>query len=138
MLKTPYQNIFSPSSLSEALSLLKSKSSGLDKESLKAFKSQAKKELNTLNQELLSGSYAPQPIEKIAIAKNKTEKRPIALASVRDKVVQRALVNAIEPYFDKQMSNKSYGYRRDKSSLKAINRCRDFINRGKFWIYRTV
>ena len=137
MLKTPYLSIFSKSSLHEALKLIKSKGSGLDKESLLMFKKNAKKEINELYAELVAGTYAPQPIEKIAIAKNKNEKRPIALSSVRDKVVQRALVNAIEPYFDKIMSNKSYGYRRNRSTLKAINRCRDFINRGKFWVYKT-
>lgn len=137
MLTTTYTTIFSKASLHEALSLIKSKSSGLDKESLLAFKKSAKVEIEQLFEELRSGDYAPQPIEKIAIAKNKTEKRPIALSSVRDKVVQRALVNAIEPHFDKQMSNKSYGYRQNRSSLKAINRCRDFINRGKFWVYKT-
>ena len=137
MLTVSYRKIFSKNSLEEALKLIKSKGSGLDKESLISFKNRSKQELTTLHSELLSDAYSPQPIEKIAIAKNKTQTRPIALASVRDKVVQRALVNAIEPYFDKLMSNKSYGYRRDKSSLKAINRCRDFINRGKFWVFKT-
>ena len=137
MLKTPYKTIFSKTALEEALSLIKSKSSGLDKESLKVFKNNAAQEIATLHEELMGNTYAPQPIEKIAIAKNKTQTRPIALASVRDKVVQKALVTAIEPYFDKQMSNKSYGYRRDKSTIKAIHRCRDYINRGKFWVYKT-
>ncbi len=137
MLKTPYQTIFSKSSLEVALGLIKSKGSGLDKEALLAFKKDAKKNIEELHAELMGGTYAPQPIKKIAIPKNKTEFRPIALASVRDKVVQRALVNAIEPYFDKLMSNRSYGYRRDKSPLKAIGRCTDFINRGHFWVYKT-
>jgi len=137
MLKTPYQSIFSKASLFEALKLIKSKGSGLDKEVLEEFKKDAKQNIDELYQELQGGSYAPQPIKKIAIPKNKTEFRPIALASVRDKVVQRALVNILEPYFDKLMSNKSYGYRRDKSPLKAIGRCKDFINRGYFWVYKT-
>lgn len=137
MLQTSYTSIFSTASLHEALKLIKSKGSGLDKESLSFFKKNAKREIEALYKELMVGTYAPQPIEKIAIAKDKTEKRPIALSSVRDKVVQRALVNAIEPYFDKIMSNKSYGYRPNKSVLKAINRCRDFINRGMFWVYKT-
>lgn len=137
MLTRSYHSIFSKKSLNEALSLMKPKSSGIDKELLKSFKKNAKSNLDNLYNELVGGSYAPQPIKKIAIPKNKSETRPIALASLRDKVVQRALVDAIEPYFDKQMSNKSYGYRRDKSSLKAINRCRDFIKRGNFWVYKS-
>ncbi len=137
MLKTPYQSIFSKASLFEALKLIKSKGSGLDKEALDEFKKDTKQNIDELYRELQGGSYAPQPIKKIAIPKNKTEFRPIALSSVRDKVVQRALVNILEPYFDKLMSNKSYGYRRDKSPLKAIGRCKDFINRGYFWVYKT-
>jgi len=137
MLKTPYSTIFSIENLSEALSLMKSKSSGIDKEFLSNFKSNATSHLKTIHYELESGSYTPQPIKKINIPKNDKETRPIALASLRDKVVQRTLVNAIEPYFDKLMTNKSYGYRKDKSTIKAIGRCRDYINRGHFWIYKT-
>ena len=137
MLKTPYHKIFSIRSLEEALSLIKSKSSGIDKEVLNSFKKESKSNIDGLYKELISGSYSPQPIKKITIPKNKKEFRPIALASIRDKVVQRALVNSIEPYFDKKMSNKSYGYRRDKSPLKAIGRCNDFINRGYFWVFKT-
>ena len=137
MLTTPYQKIFSKASLKEALSFIKSKGSGIDKEFLDDFKKYEKLHIKALNGELLDGIYSPEPIKKISIPKNDKEYRPIALASVRDKVVQRALVNAIEPYFDKLMSNKSYGYRHDKSPLKAIGRCSDFINRGYFWVYKS-
>jgi group II intron reverse transcriptase/maturase/CRISPR-associated endonuclease Cas1 len=137
MLKSSYGTIFSKKALHEALTLIKSKGSGIDKEFLESFKKDATRNIDELYAELQGGSYAPQPIKKITIPKNKTEYRPIALASLRDKVVQRALVNAIEPYFDKLMSNKSYGYRRDKSPLKAVGRCTDFINRGHFWVYKT-
>ncbi len=137
MLTTPYKKIFSKASLKEALTLIKSKGSGIDKEFLDDFKKYEKLHIKALNNELLDGIYSPEPIKKISIPKNDKEYRPIALASVRDKVVQRALVMAIEPYFDKLMSNKSYGYRHDKSSLKAIGRCSDFINRGYFWVYKS-
>jgi len=137
MLKISYSSIFSIQSLSDSLQMIKSKSSGLDREVLQDFKSKAQSNIEKLHQELMSGSYAPQPIKKISIPKNKKEFRPIAIASIRDKVVQKSLVNAINPYFDKIMSNKSYGYRPNKSPLKAIGRCRDFINRGKFWVYKT-
>jgi len=137
MFTTPHKKCFSSQALSDALTLIKSKSSGLDKEQLKEFKTDALKNIASLHSELLDGSYTPQPIKKITIAKNENETRPIALASIRDKVVQRTLVEAIEPYFDKQMSNMSYGYRKDKSALKAIGRCRDFINRGKFWVFKS-
>ncbi len=137
MLETHYDSIFSKASLTEALKSIRSKSSGIDKELLDKFKADSLKNIEELHQELASGNYAPQPIKKITIAKDKTETRPIALASLRDKVVQRALVDAIDPYFDEQMSNKSYGYRKEKSATRAINRCRDFINRGYFWVYKT-
>ncbi len=137
MFTQPFANIFSLSALEEALSLIKSKSSGIDKEILQEFKTNAKENLQGLHHELMSGTYTPQPIKKTSIEKDKTKRRPIAIASIRDKVVQKTLVNEIEPFFDKKMSNKSYGYRRDKSPLKAVNRCRDFINHGYFWVYKS-
>jgi len=137
MFDTPFEHIFSISALTEALSLIKSKGSGIDREFLDSFKRKSQTHIDTLHRELMSGKYTPQPIKKISIPKNDKEFRPIALASIRDKVVQRALVDAIEPYFDKQMSNKSYGYRRDKGPIRAIGRCNDFINRGYFHIYKT-
>jgi len=137
MFDTPFEHIFSISALTEALSLIKSKGSGIDREFLDSFKRKSQTHIDTLHRELMSGKYTPQPIKKISIPKNDKEFRPIALASIRDKVVQRALVDAIEPYFDKQMSNKSYGYRRDKGPIRAIGRCNDLINRGYFHIYKT-
>jgi retron-type reverse transcriptase len=110
MFNTELKKCLGYDALFEALTLLKPKSSGLDRESLKAFKVKASRNITQLEYELLDGSYTPEPIKKIEIAKDAHSSRPIAISSVRDKVVQRALVSAIEPYFDELMSNRSYGY----------------------------
>ena len=137
MLTTSFKSIFSIESLNEALNSIKSKSAGIDKEFLDDFKQNATQNLQELHSLLINAQYTPQPIKKIKIPKNDKEYRPIAISAISDKIVQKALVNAIEEYFDSLMSNKSYAYRKEKSPLKAIGRCRDYINRGYIWVYKT-
>jgi len=81
-----------------------------------------------IQKEVLDGDYVPFANEKIDM-KIGEKIRPITLASTKDKIIQRTLLNGLKE-FDKCLSNKSYAYRPNKSSLKAINRTTDYLKRG--------
>ncbi|MBN2896959.1 MAG: CRISPR-associated endonuclease Cas1 [Campylobacterales bacterium] len=136
MFTQPFEHLFTPDALGIALHSIRSRAAGIDKQSLAAIKSDPD-EIARLHEELMQGIYAPQPIEKIEIEKNETEKRPIALSSVRDKVVQKCLAHALGDYFERLFSDKSYGYRPSKGTLRAINRTTDFIRKGAAWAYKS-
>ena len=122
--------------LKEAAFAVKSKAVGLDKESIWHYRHD-EEALRILAEDLLEGRYVPQPFMRIEIEKNETESRPLALASARDKIVQKMLASQLGFYFDAKFSDKSYGYRPGKGTLRAINRCRDFIKRGYRYAYKT-
>ena len=136
MFQKTVEQIFSISNLQESAFLIKSKSIGIDKQSIIKYRDN-KELLKNLSNEIISGNYTPNPLQKIDIQKDDNQKRPITISSAKDKIVQKTLVNELTIYFDKTFSDKSYGYRPRKSVLKAINRAKDYIQRGYKYIYKT-
>jgi len=130
------EQIFTPEHLRDAAWAIRSRSVGLDREDLKAYRDDPQK-IRELSEELISGRYAPVPLQRIDLPKSDTETRPIALGSVRDKIVQKCLAAALAPHCDKSFSDKSYGYRPGKGTLRAIHRVRDYIRRGYTHVYKT-
>lgn len=138
MFTTQLEHIFNKQNLKNSFLEISSNSSGLDEVSYKEFKKELSKNLDTIIERITKGIYAPEPLKQIEIDKpDSKEKRPIALSSIKDKIVQRVLYTHLNNYFDEQFSNKSYAYRKDKSTLKAINRTSQFINEGNHWILKT-
>jgi len=138
MLAQRFEDILSLSSLQRAFEEVDTRSVGIDDISLMAYEEKLLTNLQLLHDELLDGSYAPQPLERFEIAKqNSNEKRPIALGSIRDKVVQNLLLQVLTPHYEEIFSDKSYAYRPEKSHIRAITRTRDFIQRGFSWVIRT-
>ncbi len=93
---------------------------------------EVKKEIKTskLLNELLHLNFTPTPIKSITIPKNNNEKREIAISSTKSKVIQKVLIEEIE--YSVKFSDKSYAYRKNKGTLKAINRVKDFLKRYEF------
>ena len=132
------EDVFTKERLSNAFEDISSTSKGIDEVSYSAFKTEFRKNIKQIKEDILKGLYAPEPLKKIEIDKpNSDEKRPIALSAIKDKVVQKALYLAINPYFDEQFSDKSYAYRPQKSTLKAINRVTQFLNEKNLIVVKT-
>ena len=106
---------------------------GIDNLSLEEFREFHLKELY---EDLINGSFSPEPMKKIDLKKN-DKIRPITLSSIKDKIVQRVLLNYLNSLYNSTFSNKSYAYRPNKSTLKAINRVSDFIKRGNIYILKS-
>ena len=94
------------------------------------------KELNSLFQQLQNNSYIPEPVEMVEIKKG-SKKRSITISDKKDIIVQRILLEYLTPIFNPTFSDKSYGYRPNKGTLKAINRVSDFIKRGYKYALKT-
>jgi group II intron reverse transcriptase/maturase/CRISPR-associated endonuclease Cas1 len=132
------EHIFTKSNIKEAFGQISSKSSGLDEISYKEFQQNLNENIKELILHVNSATFTPEPLKKIEIDKpNSDEKRPIALAAIKDKLVQRVLYKSLMPYFDREFNNKSYAYRADKSTLKAINRVTQFLNEKHRFIVKT-
>ncbi len=138
MFTIPLEQIFTTTNLKDSFLEISSKSTGLDEVSYNEFKKDLSKNFDDIKTSIITGLYTPEPLKKIEIDKpNSDEKRPIALSSIKDKLIQRVLYNFLRDYFETTFSDKSYAYRRDKSTLKAINRTSQFIQEKKYWILKT-
>jgi len=96
---------------------------------LEAFGANLEEEINQLHHELKTGMYEPKPVLRVEIPKPDGSKRPLGIPTVRDRVVQQALLNILQPIFDPGFHPSSYGYRPGRSSHKAVAKAERFINR---------
>ena len=80
--------------------------------------------LGNLVELLKSGVYRAPPVKRVYIPKagSKTEKRPIGIPTYEDKILQRAIVMALEPLIEKEFYDFSYGFRPGKSAHQALER----------------
>jgi group II intron reverse transcriptase/maturase/CRISPR-associated endonuclease Cas1 len=107
----------------------KGKAGGIDKISVNQFDSESEKLLSDLRNELLTLSYAPEPYLRFFIKKDSGEYRPLALSSIKDKIVQRTVMDYYEPAIDKRLSMYSFAYRKSKSHLNAIDQVQRLVKK---------
>jgi RNA-directed DNA polymerase len=113
--------------LKSAFALVKANkgSPGVDHQTVEMFEARLEENLHRLAELLRSGQYRPQPIKRVWIPKpGTTEKRPLGVPTVRDRVVQAALRTVLEPIFEKDFAAMSYGFRPGcgcKDALRQVN-----------------
>ncbi len=78
--------------------------------------------LETLRQELISGSYTPQPLLRVWIPKSNGGQRPLGIPTIRDRVVQMAVVLIIGPIFEADLLPQQYGFRSEVDAKMALRR----------------
>jgi len=106
-------------------------SAGIDGQSVRDHWQQRCQELETLGRELRAGSYQPRPAKRVWIPKpGRTEKRPLGIPIVRDRVAQTALCNVMEPIFEREFAEHSYGFRPGRGCRDALRRVTELLDRG--------
>ena len=105
-------------------------SAGVDGQSVKRFGHRAAEYLQELSQALKSGSYRPQPVKRVEIAKGPGKTRPLGIPVVKDRIVQTALKMVIEPIFEKEFEESSYGFRPQRGCKDALREVDRLIKKG--------
>ena len=113
----------------------KGRAVGSDHQSLKQFEEQLEINLRKLEEELVAGSYQPRPIRRAYIDKPGSKaKRPLGIPAVRDKVVQTALKMVIEPIFEREFIDTSFGFRPDRGCKDALRKVARLLKAGYTWV----
>ena len=110
-------------------------SAGVDHVTIKRFLEKAPEEIDRLYESLCEGVYQPQAIRRVYIPKvGSKEKRPLGIPTVRDRVVQASLRNVIEPIFEREFAEHSYGFRPERGCKDALRRVAKLLKEGHTWI----
>jgi RNA-directed DNA polymerase len=108
---------------------------GVDHVTVQDFSSRSRDELRKLSQQLRDGTYRPQAVRRVHIPKpGSNETRPLGIPTVRDRVAQAAVVNVIEPIFEKEFAAHSYGFRPGRGCKDALRRVDQLLKSGYVYV----
>ena len=109
--------------------------SGVDRITIERFAKGCPRGLLDLKEQLRTASYQPLPVKRVWIPKPGTnERRPLGIPAVRDRIVQTALRLVIEPIFEHQFAEHSYGFRSGRGCKDALRRVQTLLDEGSTWI----
>jgi RNA-directed DNA polymerase len=104
---------------------------GVDHATARDFEKRLPDSIWELSDLLKTGAFAPQAIRRVHIPKPGTsETRPLGIPTVRDRVVQAAIVNVIEPIFERDFAEHSYGFRPGRGCKDALRRVDELLKKG--------
>lgn len=104
---------------------------GVDHVTTQDFERRLPGTIQELSAMLKEGTYVPQAIRRVHIPKPGTnETRPLGIPTVRDRVVQAAVVNVIEPIFERDFAEHSYGFRPGRGCKDALRRVDSLLTQG--------
>ena len=110
-------------------------SAGVDHVTIEEFEQHLEEELGKLEDSLRKGIYRPQAIRRVWIPKaGSKEERPLGVPTVRDRVVQAAVVKVVEPIFEGEFAEHSYGFRPRRGCKDALRRVDDLLQQGYSWV----
>ena len=85
----------------------------------------------TIRQQLLDGTYRPQPVRRVSIEKPDGGTRELGIPNLLDRVIQTAIVLVLTPIFDPDFSASSFGYRPYRSAQDAVRQVQKIIRGGR-------
>ncbi len=134
---TLVDKIYAPANLQSAFHKVwrNGGSAGADAQTVGHFARHAEAELQRLHEQLREGKYRPQPVRRAWIPKSGSrEKRPLGIPAVRDRTVQGALRHVLEPIFERDFAEQSYGFRPGRGAKDALRRVDTLLRSGQGWV----
>ena len=129
--------VWSTKNLARALQkvIAKGGSAGVDNQSAQAVKEHQEQTIQKLEQELRAGQYRPQAVKRVWIPKpGSQEKRPLGVPTIKDRTIQGAVLQVIEPIFERDFAAQSYGFRPGKGCKNALRRVDELLKSGQHWV----
>ena len=108
---------------------------GVDNITLARFEQELTANLERISEQLKQGIYSPQAIKRVYIPKpGGREKRGLGIPTVRDRIVQQALRQVIEPIFEVGFAQNSYGFRPKRSCKDALRQVDKLLKKGHYYV----
>lgn len=116
---------------------LKSSAAGVDGISVEEFEGKLQENLSALNKEVREGAYKPNDLLGFFIKESETKTRPLAIPSVGDRVLTRALAEAVAPSIDKLLEENSFAFRKGLSRKIAADKIEIFHKEGYNYVLKS-
>jgi group II intron reverse transcriptase/maturase len=113
-----------------------SKTAGCDGIDMAYFNEELERNLETLHEALQAGTFEAKPVRRVYIPKAKGGLRPLGIPSIRDRIVQEALRMVLEPIYEADFRQVSFGFRPNRCTMDAIKRIKLYVSEKNkyFWI----
>ena len=107
---------------------------GIDDVEVDELHSYIKENWKSIEEQIRQRTYKPQPVRRVEIPKPNGGKRKLGIPTVMDRVIQQAIVQVISPMCEPYFSDRSYGFRPNRSCEMAIRKVLEYLNDGYTWI----
>jgi len=113
-----------------------SKTAGCDGINMRAYDEDLEGNLRDLRESLKNGTFRPNPVRRVLIPKSGGRFRRLGIPSIRDRIVQEAVRMALEPIYEADFLQCSYGFRPNRCTMDAIDHARWYMQESLkyFWI----
>lgn len=100
---------------------------GVDGVGVDGLKAQLQTQWPQIKEALRAGTYQPQPVRAVSIAKPDGGTRTLGIPTVMDRLIQQAIHQVLSPLYDPSFSAYNYGYRPGRSAGQAVRQAREYI-----------
>jgi RNA-directed DNA polymerase len=108
-------------------------SPGVDGMNVLRLKGYLRKHWPTIREQLLSGTYEPQPVKRVEIPKPDGGVRKLGIPTALDRFIQQAVLQVLQARWDRTFSEQSYGFRPGRSAHQAISAAQGYMAAGYRW-----
>jgi len=108
-------------------------SAGVDGMTVQQLPEYLKQHWPAIREQLLSGTYKPEPVRRVEIPKPDGGVRKLGIPTVLDRFVQQAVMQVLQGRWDRTFSNHSYGFRPGRSAHQAVEQAQQYIAEGYRW-----
>jgi RNA-directed DNA polymerase len=109
-------------------------SAGVDGMTVQQLPEHLKQQWPVIREQLLSGTYKPQPVKRVEIPKPDGGIRKLGIPTVLDRLIQQAVMQVLQRRWDRTFSEHSYGFRPGRSAHQAVEQAQKYIAEGYRWV----